>query len=233
MSRGIFITAAGTGVGKTLTTSALAWQLARAGRAVLALKPVVSGFSAEDLDSDPAVLLRAVGRAPTQEAIAAIAPWRFQTALSPDRAARLEGRPIQFVDVVAFCRQALDSDHDHVLIEGAGGVMSPIDGTRTSLDLVVQLQLPVVLVVGTYLGSLSHALTAFKVLEISGVAIRAIVVSDSTDGVGLAEAAATIAAVAPPAVEILPLPRLAGAEVEKWRCAPDLTHLCQPAGRRS
>lgn len=233
MRRGLFITAAGTGIGKTFVTSTLAWQLVRMGHVVRPLKPVVSGFRGDDPDSDPAVLLRSVGRAMTPGELDEIAPWRFKAALSPDRAARLEGRQIRFGEVVAFCRQALDLSDDNVLIEGAGGVMSPISEARTMLDLIIQVRVPTILVVGTYLGSLSHALTALRVLEGSHARIRAIVVSDSADGVGLAEAAATLRALAPPSIKIVALARLTGTENEKWEQAPDLTHLCESTEPRS
>ena len=96
------------------------------------------------------------------------------------------------------------------------------------LDLIAQVGLPTILVVGTYLGSLSHALTALKVLDVARTPIRAIVISDSVDGVGLTEAAKTLGMLAPPAIEIVTLPRLTGTERDKWEHAPDLTRLCEP-----
>ena len=68
---GLFITGVGTGVGKTLVTTILCHQLRDMGRRVTALKPVVSGFVEGDPESDPALILRSLGIAPTAEAIAA------------------------------------------------------------------------------------------------------------------------------------------------------------------
>src|SRR5438309_11970589 len=85
--RRLFITAVGTGVGKTLVTTILCHQLTRMGRPVSAVKPIVSGFSAEDPDNDPALILRSLGRSPTADAMTAIAPWRFAAPLSPHLAA--------------------------------------------------------------------------------------------------------------------------------------------------
>ena len=74
---GLFITAVGTGIGKTLVTTILCHQLIGADRKVHAIKPVVSGFSLDDPRNDPALILRSLGRQPTPQSIAAIAPWRL------------------------------------------------------------------------------------------------------------------------------------------------------------
>jgi len=135
----LFITATGTGVGKTLVTTILCHQLTRLGRIVRALKPVVSGFSADDPSSDPALILQSLEWEATPSAIASIAPWQFQAPISPHLAARLEGRTLAFADVAAFCREQAQRACDDLLIEGAGGVMSPIDDSPTCLDLIADL----------------------------------------------------------------------------------------------
>src|SRR5215217_5058199 len=90
-----FVTATGTAVGKTFVTAGLIRQLRRAGRTVKALKPVVSGFdSSFSADSDPGVLLTALGGSVSLADIERIAPWRFSAPLSPDMAAQREGRSL-------------------------------------------------------------------------------------------------------------------------------------------
>ena len=101
----MFITSVGTGIGKTLVTAILCFQLARSGRTVRAIKPVVTGFSPDDRASDPALILRSLGVVPTPESIAAIAPLRFSEPVSPHLAARREGRTISIDDVVRFCHE--------------------------------------------------------------------------------------------------------------------------------
>ncbi len=100
----LFISSVGTGIGKTLVTSVLCDQLRRAGRTVAAIKPIVSGFRDDDCESDPAVILRALGKSCTQEAIAEISPWRFPQPVSPHLAARAEGVGPSLRDMAAFCR---------------------------------------------------------------------------------------------------------------------------------
>lgn len=223
--RGLFITAVGTNIGKTLVTTILCHQLTRAGRNVHAIKPVVSGYSSDDPGSDPALIARSLGREPTPQSIAAIAPWRFRAPLSPHLAARKEGRTIEINDITGFCRRH-EPDHNGVLIvEGAGGVMAPITQEHTGLDLITRLGYPVILVTGSYLGAISHSLTAVAALRGRGVVLEAIIVSESEESVGLADTVDSLRQFAGMDVRVYALPRLVGNDEEKWRGAPSLGEL--------
>ena len=103
------------------------------------------------------MLLDVQGEAVSPQSVAALSPWRFAAPLSPDMAAQMEGRSIEFDQVAAFCRMPRDAAV--LLIEGAGGAMTPLTQDRTMLDLAVSLRVPVILAAGSYLGSLSHTLT--------------------------------------------------------------------------
>lgn len=175
----IFVTGAGTDVGKTYLTASLARHLRARGDLVDALKPVVSGFDpAAPEGTDPAILLEALGRKTTPGEWEAISPWRFQEPLSPDMAAQLENRTLDFEGLVAFCQSAI-TQPGHLLIEGIGGVMVPLDESHTVLDWMARLEIPIVLVGGTYLGTLSHILSAQNVVLNRGLDLRAIVVSET------------------------------------------------------
>jgi dethiobiotin synthetase len=225
--RGLFITAIGTGIGKTLVTAILCRQLTRAGRSVRAIKPVVSGYTPDDLSSDPSVLLRALDHAPAPEMIAAMAPWRFVRPLAPHLAARREGRTLSLDDVAAFCRAQEHDASDCLLIEGAGGVMTPIDDEHTFLDLIARLGHPAVLVGGSYLGAISHMLTAIEAIRHRAVSIAGIVVSESTESSGLDDTVEALRQFTGGTTDVYALPRLAGEDEEKWRKAPLLTGLCR------
>jgi dethiobiotin synthetase len=222
---GLFITSVGTGIGKTLVTSILCRQLTSAGRTVRAIKPVISGFSADDPASDPALILQSLGQVPTPSAVAAIAPWRFAGPISPHLAARMEGRRISVDDIAAFCREEAREHNSVLLIEGAGGVMTPIDDANTSLDLIARLGHPVVVVTGSYLGALSHTLTALAALRGRRIVVRGIVVSESDQSVGLASTIESLTQFAGANLPVYALPRLIGSEEEKWRAAPSFTVL--------
>jgi len=224
--RGLFITSVGTGIGKTLITTILCHQLRDQGRAVTALKPVVSGFSSDDPTSDPALILRSLGREPTPAAIGEIAPWRLERPLSPHLAARLEGRPLSIDEVAGFCKDRDYPDETILLVEGAGGVMTPLDATHTVLDLIVRVGIPAVLVTGSYLGALSHTLTALFALRVSGVPVQGIVVSESVESAGFTETVESLRGFAGGEMSVHALSRLAGDDPEKWSAAPSLTGLC-------
>jgi dethiobiotin synthetase len=206
-----FITATGTDIGKTFVTAGLIGRLREAGATVEALKPVVSGYDSSVVEtSDPAVLLRALGRTVTAEAIAHMAPWRFRAPLSPDLAAAREGRVIDFDELVDFSRAAIARTGGTLFIEGVGGIMVPLDSCRTVLDWMDTLGIPLILVVGGYLGTISHTLTALDVLRQRKLSIAAIVVSESErNPVELEDTVASIARFADGAA-VVGLPRLPG-----------------------
>lgn len=203
---GVFITASGTELGKTYVAAGLVSALRRSGRGVAAFKPVVSGFDpAKAAESDPGVLLAALGRPVTPATIAEIAPWRFRAPLSPDMAARLEGRALDVDALIGFCREALTTAEGVVVIEGVGGVMVPLHERRTVLDWLAALDLPCVLVGGSYLGAISHTLCALEVLSRRGVAVAALVVSETENSsVALEDTVATLSRFA---ATVLALPR--------------------------
>lgn len=178
----MFVTSSGTGVGKTYVTTALARGLGNADRPVQVLKPVISGFTDADFpESDTAVLLAALGLEATPENIDAMSPWRFAAPLSPDMAAARESRNIDFERLVAFCRDRVAGHDGITLVEGVGGVMVPLTGSQTVIDWIAALDCPALLVVGSYLGTLSHTLTAHGTLAARGIDVSAVIVSESED----------------------------------------------------
>jgi dethiobiotin synthetase len=190
----VFITGTGTGVGKTFVTSGLIRHFRERGQRAAALKPVVSGFDpAEPSKSDPALLLKALGRAVTPDELKRISPWRFRAPLSPDMAARAENRAIDFLAVTEFCRGAIAKSSSVLLIEGIGGIMVPLDERHTVLDLMAVLDLPLILVGGSCLGTLSHVLSAQDVIVRHRLELRAIVISESEDAPPLDATLATLA----------------------------------------
>ena len=202
----IFVTSSGTGIGKTYVTLRLIAELKAAGKRVRALKPVASGFdAARPGDSDTGALLHALELEPTAANLDALSPWRFSAPLSPDMAAARERRSVPFDALVAHCRRAARHG-DVTLIEGIGGVMVPLDGEHTVLDWIAALEAPALLVVGSYLGTLSHSLTAAAALRELGVTVAGLIVSESEDQpVPATETAATLARfVAPVPVRVLP-----------------------------
>lgn len=204
-----FVTSTGTDIGKTFVTAGLVRYLRESNQPVTAFKPIVSGYDSSVAEtSDPAVLLSALGRPVTADEVERIAPWRFRAPLSPDLAAAREGRRVDFEKLISFSRAAIAAAIGPLFIEGVGGIMVPLDGQRTVLDWMTALDIPLLLVVGGYLGTISHTLTALDVLAQRKLTVAAIVVSESErDTVELDDTVASIARFAGTA-GVVGLPRL-------------------------
>jgi dethiobiotin synthetase len=200
--RAFFITATGTDIGKTYLGCGLIRAWRARGLKVGAFKPVLSGFDpAKAAESDAGQLLDALGQPVSPQSLDAIAPWRYAAPLAPDAAAAKEGKRVEYEAVLAASRRFLERDQDVALIEGAGGVMAPLSDDHTMLDWIADLRLPAILVAGSYLGTLSHSLTALEVLKARGVPV-ALVVMNETAG------------------STVPLLENAAALVRRWPTAP-------------
>jgi dethiobiotin synthetase len=148
---------------------------------VVPRKPVLSGVGNVDGDDDDALaksdaglLLAAAGRPVDRAGLDAVAPLRFRLPMAPDAAARAEGRRLRLADVVAA---AAVPPGPFVVVETAGGVMSPVAEDGLVVDVAAALTMPCVLVVGAYLGGISHGLSAHAVLRQRGLQVAAVVVN--------------------------------------------------------
>lgn len=155
--RGLFITGTDTGVGKTYVVAIIARALRRAGRRVGVYKPAASGCRVDgaDLISDDALALwEAAGRPGSLDEVC---PQRFLAPLAPHLAARAEGRRIDREQL----RRGLDAwtaRSDIVLVEGAGGLMSPLGESDYVADLAGDFGFPLVVVARNALGTINHTL---------------------------------------------------------------------------
>lgn len=187
MTKNIFITATGTDIGKTYVTCKLIHELRAKGFRVMAIKPVISGFS-DGEENDSTLILKAMEQAPTAENIAEISPWRFGAPLSPHDAARLEEKEIIFDELTAFCRDKKWQDYDYLLIEGVGGVMVPLNNQHTVRDWIGALDCQTFMVAGPYLGTLSHSFTAIESLKGK---VSALIISQKDSDINTTDTMAT------------------------------------------
>jgi len=189
-----FVTSTGTDIGKTYVTAGIVRALRARGAAVSALKPVASGYSPETATaSDAGALLDALGERVTADTVARISPWRYAAALSPDMAAAREGQMLDYGALVDFCRARVARNRGTLFIEGVGGVMVPLDASHTVRDWMAALGLPVILVAGSYLGTISHTLTALDVLARARLRVAGIIINESENSdVPLQETFATL-----------------------------------------
>jgi dethiobiotin synthetase len=201
-----FVTATGTDIGKTYIAGNIIRAARQVGLDFTAIKPVLSGYDeATAASCDSARLLAAMGKKITLRNIAAITPWRFTAPLSPDMAAAREARHIDFTALTSFCEAAIQAAPDVLLIEGVGGVAVPLDDTHLVVDLIAALRVPAILVAGTYLGTLSHTITAAEALVVRGIPVAAIVLNESVGApVSLEETAEALARRLPHPIHQIP-----------------------------
>ncbi len=170
---GVFIIGTDTEVGKTYQACRLAEALVAAGRCIGVYKPVASGSSSTS-PSD-AQLLQAAAR--SNIALNRICPQFFSAALAPPVAARMEGSQVDERKLIAGARW-WKTRCDFLIVEGAGGALSPISDSLTVLDLALELQLPVVLVAANRLGVVNHVLLSLEALFARALPIAGIVLND-------------------------------------------------------
>jgi dethiobiotin synthetase len=155
-----FVTGTDTGVGKTLVSCALLHAFAAQGMRVAGFKPVAAGCD-DDNHNEDAKRLRAAST--VQATYGQINPYCFPHPVAPHIAARHAGVRIDFSRILASYRE-LAGQTDEVIVEGAGGFCVPLNEKLDSADLVKQLDLPVILVVGMRLGCINHALLTVRAI---------------------------------------------------------------------
>src|SRR6185437_1078628 len=108
-----------------------------------------------------------------------ITPVRFRAPLSPDQAARREEARISAKPVAQACAAMIASAKGPVLVEGAGGVMTPLNDSETMLDLILELGLPSIFLAGSYLGAISHALSGLAAMRARGAPVAMVLVNET------------------------------------------------------
>ena len=162
-----FITGTGTGVGKTYITSIILKNLLLRQK-VIGIKPISAGISQDNLlNEDVQTLLDCQ---PSIDDHQKINFYSLKKAVSPHIGAEEEGVQIDF-DFIKQRISALENEYDRVLIEGVGGILSPVDQSRTNLDLIKHLDIPVILIIGLKLGCINDALLTQHTLQSSDITI--------------------------------------------------------------
>ncbi len=174
--KGIFITGTDTGAGKTYVGTQLVAVLHDRGVNAVPRKPVESGcrrMNGELVPQDAHQYYEAANRKFTLEAIC---PFRFEPAISPQRAARLAGQSVYLDDIAAHCLQGTDRD-DFLVVEGAGGFYSPLCEDGMNSGLAKKLGLPVLLVAQDRLGCINHILLTIEAIHQQGLSACAVILS--------------------------------------------------------
>jgi dethiobiotin synthetase len=164
---GFFITGTDTGVGKSVIATALVRGLVAEGLRVAVMKPVASGSqrTTEGLRNEDALALMAASNVPAPYDL--VNPYCFEPPISPHIAAHDAGISVDLRHIRGSF-EALASIADVTVVEGAGGWLAPIGPTASIQELALELDLPVILVVGMRLGCINHARLTKLAIETSG-----------------------------------------------------------------
>jgi dethiobiotin synthetase len=158
MTRGLFVTATDTEVGKTVVTAGLALALQEQGIRVGVMKPVQSGHLADDPEGDGGRLKRWTGVEAKPEEIV---PYSFSLPVAPWIAARSAGVVIDQAGLVERIR-TMAKQYDLLLVEGAGGLLAPVGPDWTMADLAEELGWPLVIVARPNLGTVNHTVLTLE-----------------------------------------------------------------------
>lgn len=173
--RGLFVAGTDTDVGKTYVGALILRELKAAGHYVGAYKPVCSGSVMGD-DSEPrwGDADQLAGAIEGMSLLDRVAPQRFHAAVAPHRAARLEGSAVQ--------ESLLDSGLnwwtervEHLLVEGAGGLLSPLSDHSNNADVAVRWGFPVLIIARAGLGTLNHSLLTIEAAQKRGLRVAGVV----------------------------------------------------------
>lgn len=164
LPRHFFVTGTDTGVGKTTVTVRLMQHFTAQGLKVVAMKPVASGCEWGDGRWQNEDVMQLTAASNVQAPPELVNPYCFQPAIAPHIAAAQAGVEIQ-LHVIKTAYTALTALADVVIVEGAGGLLVPLNATQTMGDLLRVLELPALVVVGMRLGCINHALLTRQVLQ--------------------------------------------------------------------
>lgn len=180
---GIFIAGTDTGVGKTVVSSGLIKLARKRGINCVGVKPVETGCpiaSGMLQPIDGKILWEAGERAFSLDDCA---PYRFALPAAPYRSAAMENRNLKVADIVEHIL-ALAEDAEMLIVEGAGGLMTPVEEAKSMIDIIFDLKFPTILVAKMSLGTINHSLLSVEALEKRGIKLKALILSSTNQNPG-------------------------------------------------
>ncbi|MFK7816808.1 MAG: dethiobiotin synthase [Gammaproteobacteria bacterium] len=174
--KGLFITGTDTDVGKTYIGAQIVSFLYEMNVPVLPRKPIESGCELIDGTLRPDDANHYFNAVDKQISLTNICPFRFQPAISPQRAARLVNQPITIKEVKYACLENSTTD-SYLFVEGAGGFYSPLCEDGLNADLASALELPVLLIAKDQLGCINHILLTVDAIKKAGLNLCAVILN--------------------------------------------------------
>jgi dethiobiotin synthetase len=181
MTHAFFLTGTDTLIGKTTIGAGLLALARHRNLPCAGWKPVASGCPrrGDKLVSEDALLLALGAQGSTHRVIQP--PLHvFEEAVAPGVAAERTGRTIS-LDEIASQARAITSSGAFTLIEGAGGFLVPLGGSKTFADLALRLALPILLVARASLGTINHTLLTIEAIRARGLTLAGVILNDATE----------------------------------------------------
>ena len=176
----LFVSGIDTDIGKTYATGLLAKSLMQQGVNVITQKLVQTGISKQadgELGiADDILSHRQLMQMPLQpcDLDFTTCPYRYEKPASPHLSAALANQPLN-INVITDATKALQVDYEMVLLEGAGGLLVPINEQLLTLDYIAEQGYPIVLVTSGRLGSINHTLLSLEAIKSRGLMIHSVI----------------------------------------------------------
>jgi dethiobiotin synthetase len=181
VAQSLFVTGTDTGIGKTYIACKMIREYVAQGYRVVGMKPVAAGcelVNGQWLNEDVTLLTEASNvKAP----LSLVNPYCFNQPIAPHIAANLAGVTIDF-QVIKSAYDELQTLADIVIVEGAGGLLVPLNDQETIADLIQHLNLPVVLVVGMKLGCINHAKLTIEAIHHRHLELKRLIANQMDGG---------------------------------------------------
>ncbi|SVC13025.1 uncharacterized protein METZ01_LOCUS265879, partial [marine metagenome] len=179
-AKSYFITGTDTNVGKTVVTACLLTLYRKHGVDTGVMKPIETGVDqncSSESNSDAKFLLAVSGN---KDPLEEICPIRLKPATSPLQAARITGQTLD-INLILENFEKLQAKHDHVMVEGIGGLLVPLTESYSVSNLIKDMNLPVIIVSRVSLGTINHTLLTVKVAKETGLNIAGIILNHTED----------------------------------------------------
>lgn len=180
MEKGFFITGTDTGAGKTMVAGALIKVSQSLGLKTCGMKPMETGckkINGEFFPSDGDFLRRMSG---VDEPLSLITPCTYENPLAPMVAADIEKKPVD-MNAIRNSFKKLSEKYESVIVEGIGGLLVPITRNYFVLDLIKELNLPVIIVAKPELGTINHTLLTLNYALINSLNVAGIIINSTQE----------------------------------------------------
>ena len=172
--KGVFVTGSNTGVGKTTVAIEVVRHISKT-RAVKVRKPVETNCERSEQKYIPRDAIALSAACQLQEPLDKVCPYCFEIEASAEFASAASAEKITLEDLVLACKR--DVDESFVLVEGAGGLYSPIAEAALNVDLAIELQLPLLIVIRDELGAISQALLTLEAAQKNKLTVACVVLN--------------------------------------------------------